>query len=45
MQIYVFLQLSGTGLLGANRAYLKVENYDLQELLLSKTNSIFTGKP
>jgi hypothetical protein len=44
LEIHVFVQLSWIGLFGANRDYLHIENYDLQEVFLSKTNSILTEK-
>jgi hypothetical protein len=40
--INVFLQLTIIGLFGANRAYLHLENCDLQEVFLAKTNSMLT---
>jgi hypothetical protein len=43
-EIHVFLQLCFIGLFGANAAYLHNENYELQEVFLSKSNSILTGK-
>jgi hypothetical protein len=39
-----FLQLGFIGIFGAKRGYLHLENYDLQDVFLSKINSIFTGK-
>jgi hypothetical protein len=42
-EIRVFLQPSRTGFFGANRTYHHTENYVLQEVFLSKTNSIFQG--
>jgi hypothetical protein len=41
-EIHVFLQLRFIGQFGANTAYLHNENYDLQEVFLSKTNSTLT---
>jgi hypothetical protein len=43
-EIYVFLQLSWMGLLAAKWANIHIENYDFQEVFLSKTNSILRGK-
>jgi hypothetical protein len=42
--IDVFLQLSWIGLFGRKRAYLNIEKSKLQEVFLSKTNSILTRK-
>jgi hypothetical protein len=41
---HVVIQLSLIGLFGIKRAYLHLEKPKLQELFLSKINSIFTGK-
>jgi hypothetical protein len=38
-EIHVFLQLRCIGLFGKKWAFLPLENYDLQEVFLSKTNS------
>jgi hypothetical protein len=43
-EIHLFLQLSQRGLFGTKWALLHIENYDLQRVFLSKTNSILTGK-
>jgi hypothetical protein len=43
-EIHVLLQLSRIGLLVANRAYLYLQTSKLQEVFLSKTNSILSGK-
>jgi hypothetical protein len=43
-EIHVFLELSTIGIFGAKRGYLQLENYDLQDVFLSKINPIFTGK-
>jgi hypothetical protein len=37
-EVYVFVQLSSIGPLGTKCAFLHLEYYDLQEVLLSKTN-------
>jgi hypothetical protein len=42
--MHVFLQLSWIGHLGIKWAFLHHEICDLQEVVLSKTNSILTGK-
>jgi hypothetical protein len=42
-EVHVFLQLSWIVLYGANMAYLHLENCDLLEVFLSKTNSILLG--
>jgi hypothetical protein len=42
-EIHVFLQVNSIGLLETNRAYLHLETFKFQELLLSKTNSVLTG--
>jgi hypothetical protein len=42
-EIHVVLNLSRTRLFGANTSYLHLENYDFQEVFLSKTNSVLTG--
>jgi hypothetical protein len=44
VEIHVFLHLSQISLFGANRPYLQLETLNLQEVFLSKTNSVFTGK-
>jgi hypothetical protein len=44
IEIHVFLQLSGVGLFGAKKAFLHLRKYDLQEVFLSKNNSVLTGK-
>jgi hypothetical protein len=43
-EIYVFLQLSLSGVVGNKWAFLHLENCDLQEAFLSETHSILTGK-
>jgi hypothetical protein len=43
-EIHVFLPLVWIGLFGTKGAFLHYEKYDLQEVFLSKTNSILTGK-
>jgi hypothetical protein len=40
----VFLELCTISLFGGNRAYIHLENYDLQEVFIKKTNSILTWK-
>jgi hypothetical protein len=40
---HAFLQFRQIGLIEANRAYLDLENCGLQEVFLSKTNSIPLG--
>jgi hypothetical protein len=42
--IHVFPQLCWTGQFGANSSYIHLENYDFQEVFLSKTNWIVTGQ-
>jgi hypothetical protein len=42
--IHVFLQLRWRGHFGIKWAFLHLENYDFQEVFLSKTNTILTGK-
>jgi hypothetical protein len=44
-EVHVLPQLSRIGLLVANRVYLHLEISKLQEVFLSKTNSILSGKP
>jgi hypothetical protein len=41
---HVFLQLSWKSQFGTNRAYLHLETLSFQEVFLSKTHSILTGK-
>jgi hypothetical protein len=43
-EIYGFLQLIWIYLFGANRGYFLLETPRLQEVFLSKTKSVFTGK-
>jgi hypothetical protein len=40
----VFLQLSWIGLFGTKGATLHLQNYELKDIFLSKTNAITTGK-
>jgi hypothetical protein len=42
-EIHVFLQISWIGILGTKRAYLYLENHDLQIVFLAKSFSVFTG--
>jgi hypothetical protein len=41
---HVLFQLSWIGLFGANAPYLPLETPKIQEVFLSKTNTILTGK-
>jgi hypothetical protein len=43
-QIHLFHHLSQIGLFGTKWAFLHLENHDFQEVFLSKTNPIHTGK-
>jgi hypothetical protein len=43
-EIHLFLQFSWWGLFGAKLAFLQLENYDLQEVYLSTSNSVMPGK-
>jgi hypothetical protein len=43
-ETHVFLPLGWIGLFGTKWAFLHCENYGFQEVFLSKTNSILTGK-
>jgi hypothetical protein len=43
-EIHVFLHLSRIGLFGTSRAYLHLETPKYQVALISKSNSILTGK-
>jgi hypothetical protein len=43
-EIHLFLHFSRRGLFGAKQAFLFLENYDLQEVFLSTSNSILLGK-
>jgi hypothetical protein len=45
LEMHVFLEVSWIGIFGAQRVYLHHENYDWQDVFISKTKSIFTGKP
>jgi hypothetical protein len=42
--IHVFLQLTWIGLFGRKRAILHLENYDLQDVFLTKISSVLMGK-
>jgi hypothetical protein len=44
IELHVFLQLSSIGLFEAKRAYLPLEAPKLNELFLSKLNSVLTVK-
>jgi hypothetical protein len=44
LEIHALLQLSWSSLFGANRAFVHLGNYALQEVIFSKTDSILTGK-
>jgi hypothetical protein len=43
-EVHGFLPVSRIGLFGENRSYLPLETPTLQEIILSKTNSMLTGK-
>jgi hypothetical protein len=43
-EIHMFLQLDWIGPCGTKWAFLQLENTDLHEVLLSKTNSVLTGR-
>jgi hypothetical protein len=43
-KIHVFPQLRGIGLLGTKTLYLHLQKHKLQEVFLSKTCSVLTGK-
>jgi hypothetical protein len=38
IEMHVYLQLGSIGQFGPNTTYLYLENYDLKEVFLSKTN-------
>ena len=42
-EVHMFLELSWIGLFGANIAYVHLETPQLQEVFLSKSNTILTG--
>jgi hypothetical protein len=42
--LHEFLQVSGIGLFGENRSFFHLETPRLQETILSKINSMLTGK-
>jgi hypothetical protein len=43
-ELHGFLQVRGIGLFGKNRSYLHLETYRMQEIFLSQTTSMLTGK-
>jgi hypothetical protein len=45
LEIHIFLELRWICIFGAKRGYLLHENYDLQDVFISKIKSFFTGNP